>query len=172
MATDPAVDDQPHPADSEHLVPPFFAHLGRKRTHEVGERALSEQFLLGRYRIGSAIPDERRLELLAGGRPLFPQELRRSWQLRVTSAHTPDPELAPHRLILRLHPSRCDRNWAAARRGRSSRRSHSPAVQPWRLTLWSTPFGQATIYPSPDCSGASRHRTRIELLQRTATAPT
>ena len=111
MATDPAVDDQPHPADSEHLVLSFFARLGRKRTHEVGERASSEQFLLGRYRIGSVIPDERRLELLAGGRPLFPQELRRS-------------------------------------------------------------FGQATIYPSPDCSGASRHRTRIELLQRTATAPT
>jgi hypothetical protein len=26
VATDPAGDDQPHPVDSEHLVPPFFAH--------------------------------------------------------------------------------------------------------------------------------------------------
>ena len=97
VAMDPTVDDQPHPADSKHLVPPFFAHLGRRHTNEVGERALSEQFLLGRHRIGTAIPDERRLELLAGGRPQFPQELRRSWQPRVTSAQTPDPELAPHR---------------------------------------------------------------------------
>jgi hypothetical protein len=75
----------------------FLCALGWKRTHEVGERALSEQFLFGRYGIGSAIADERRLELLAGGRPLFPQELRDPG-----SCASP---LLRHQ-ILSLHPDR------------------------------------------------------------------